>query len=118
MKYHRERVCMQRAIRRIIERKALLTNMPIVLREQALKDADKLLSLRKGRTINSTLLNHVDILAHLRLHFWDMCAIANYQFSPRNFDHGIAVCYGQEPPAQSSVSAATPKQELLVKKIL
>ncbi|KAG1077504.1 hypothetical protein G6F42_024801 [Rhizopus arrhizus] len=44
MKYHRERVCMQRATRRIIERRALLTNMPIVLREQALKDADKLLS--------------------------------------------------------------------------
>lgn len=69
MRYHRERVNMQRAIRKITARRHLLTNRPWVLREQTIKNANKLMSFRKGSTIKKRITNHVDLFAELKIHF-------------------------------------------------
>lgn len=114
MKYHRGRVNMQRAIRKITSRRHLLSNTPWVSREQTIKDANKLMSFKKSSTIKK-ITNHVDLLTELKVHFWNMCSIANYEFPPGNFDHDIAVFCGQEPPAQPSISATPPEQHAQVK---
>ncbi|CEP12330.1 hypothetical protein [Parasitella parasitica] len=107
MAHHRERANMQRAIRRMIEKREMYTTDKAQIRKQILHDVTSIKSFAKKRKLKKLLETTQDVLAQLRIHFWGMCHTANYWFPPFNWDNGVRALANEDPieePLQEDTS--------------